>query len=105
MENTATELNKLADYVTTNLTIDEVCFRIHDIVALVDTVVQHVWSVYAERSLVRQVRISWRILRIRRNRRFLWIRRLRGDAGEAGGHRQLIQAEWRPDLRQPRSPA
>jgi hypothetical protein len=50
MEETGTYLKKLVDIVTPETQVDEMYQRIHEVVGLLDKVVQRSWSFYAERS-------------------------------------------------------
>jgi hypothetical protein len=51
MEEVGTYLKKFADIVTPEIMVDELYQRIHEVVGVLDKVVQCSWSLYTERSL------------------------------------------------------
>jgi hypothetical protein len=51
MEPACTQLKKITDNLTSEVIVDEIVFRIHDIVGLLDNAVQRSWSYYHEKSL------------------------------------------------------
>jgi hypothetical protein len=50
MESTSTYLKKLVDVVTLEVQVDEMYQRIHEVVGMLQNVVQRSWSYYAEQS-------------------------------------------------------
>jgi hypothetical protein len=50
MEEAITYLKKLADIVTPQVQVDEMYQRIHEVVGMLQNVMQHSWSYYAKQS-------------------------------------------------------
>jgi hypothetical protein len=48
METASVDLKKLLEYVSVEVTGDDICFRLNDVIGLLDTGVEQSWSIYAD---------------------------------------------------------